>query len=83
MPPNPRYGNEIDRLWRRVICVKNETDLNFLSLSLSRRSNTSTLVTLIGSFLDINDLVAFIEKSHWKWYAILIFGLTISGAGEC
>lgn len=59
------YGNEWDRLWRRVVCAKNEVDLGFLSIFFGGRGRRSILVNMVGSFLDRNDRVASLTRDSF------------------
>lgn len=60
------YKNEIDSLWKRVVCAKSGADPNSLTLSFSTRSKKSSLINLIRSLLDRNNVVASAVSSRFR-----------------
>lgn len=61
-----RYGNENDRLWRRVVCAKSGSDPRSLIMNFNGRNRKSFLVNSISSTLDRDKKVAQLASESFR-----------------
>lgn len=61
-----RYGNENDRIWRRVVTATSAFDPISLIMKFNGRNKKSSLVNLIGSFLHRDKRVSRIASESFR-----------------